>query len=479
MKIKHLLKSKHLIGISLLLFFLSCRTPQPSIRKTLADLGEIQNTFRYVAEKVLPVVVEIEVVEIRRQIIPNTENNEDSPFFPWNFGPSDPEEIPEDREFRNPGLGSGVIVKKAGNKNYVLTNNHVIGEADEIIITLHDGRKYTASLVGRDYRQDIALIVFEAEDDKIPVAVLGDSDKVHIGDWVLAVGNPYGLDFTVTAGIVSAKDRKGPTEISNYIQTDAAINQGNSGGALVNLKGELIGINTWIQTPTGGNIGLGFSIPVNNVKRIIEDFIEYGEARYGWLGVSIAVPSSSLAEEFDLIGKKGAFVYHIFLDSPAEVGGILPGDFIVSVGDKAIGSPDELIRIVGYLEPGKETEFRLLRSGKAITVKATIASRENRESIREMNEKLWPGITVLALTKDVKERIRLPAQQSGVLIHEVVDKTKADKAGILPGDVIIKINENEIKNIMDFYKVINNKKIREFSFVCYREGERFTANILK
>jgi len=268
-----------LFGFSLALLSFSCSTriqPAGTVQAQDADgeamksLQNLQNSFRSVSEKVLPVVVMINVVEVKKQ----APERGDQPWFYYFFGRPD-EDGSQEREFRNRGLGSGVIVRKTGKTFYVLTNNHVVGTAEEISVQLHDRREFKAKLVGKDERKDLAVVSFEAEGEDIPLAVLGDSNSLHVGDWVLAVGNPFGLESTVTAGIVSALGRRGGPEgnISDFFQTDASINQGNSGGALVNLAGEVVGINTWITSPTGGSIGLGFAIPINNVKKAVEDII--------------------------------------------------------------------------------------------------------------------------------------------------------------------------------------------------------------
>ncbi len=284
----------------------------------VSALEELQYSFRSIASSVLPVVVQINVVEVITQQTPEG-------VSPWDFffkpGPNSPEgETPQQKEFRRPGLGSGVIVRKDGKKVYVLTNNHVVGEADEISVMLHDQRTFKGKLVGKDERKDLALVVFETKDD-VPVAVLGDSDSLQVGDWAVAVGNPLGLESTVTVGIISALGRRGGpgSNISDFIQTDAAINPGNSGGALVNIRGEVIGINTWIASTTGTYIGFGFAIPINNAKKDIEDFIKHGAVQYGWLGVSIRDPLPSMRSEMMLEDINGGMAINVYKGSP-EIG---------------------------------------------------------------------------------------------------------------------------------------------------------------
>jgi Do/DeqQ family serine protease len=443
---------------------------------SLEDLEDIQNSFRGVAKRVLPTVVQIRVVEVAKQTVPE---GDDFPFFPWNFGPSEPDDsLPKEHEFRNQGIGSGVIVRKNGKEIYVLTNNHVIGEADEIELTLYDDREFEATLVGTDNRKDLALLKFESRDDSIPVATIGDSSSLYVGDWVLAIGNPFGYDSTVTAGIVSAKGRRGPTEnISDFIQTDAAINQGNSGGALVNIRGELVGINTWITTPTGGSIGLGFAIPINNAKKAINDFIEYGKVEYGWLGVSIGDPLASVAKQMNIEGKNGAFIYHVFEGSPADKGGMLPGDYITSIEGKKIKDANMLVQTVGDLEAGETVHFELIRYGEPSSLDITIGLRADARTISSKNKNLWPGLSVIPLTQDFRKQLDLPSSLDGLLVREIEPRTKLDVAGIKLGDIITRINDTKLKTVMDFYRVINNENADELRFHFVREDNEYNIAI--
>ncbi|MEW5816651.1 MAG: Do family serine endopeptidase [Spirochaetota bacterium] len=475
-----------IIGFCFAFFFFSCSTgiaPEKSVAAhdttipPMENLDRLQGSFRSIAQKVLPMVVEITTVEIKTQIMPD---EGDLPFFPFNFGPKNEDQGPQEREFRNQGLGSGVIVKRDGKKVYIVTNNHVIGEADEINVLLHDGRKFPAKLVGKDDRKDLALIVFETEDENIPVAEIGNSDELYVGDWVLAIGNPFGFESTVTAGIVSAKGRRGPSDnISDFIQTDASINQGNSGGALVNIKGELVGINTWITTPTGGSIGLGFAIPINNAKKAINDFIIKGAVEYGWLGVSVGDLSSAMALDMGLEKIKGGFVYHVFLNSPAGTGGILPGDFIIKINGQPIDDSNQLVLIVGDLPPGKTAVFDLIRQAERKTVEVKIGLREDAKTITENNKNLWPGIGVFPLTTDIKKEMKISEKQQGIIVREVENRTKLHLAGIKLGDIVTKINDSQINTIKDFYKVINDYNRKEFKFHFIREGNEYSLTIVR
>jgi serine protease Do len=314
----------------------------------------LQQAFRNVSSDVLPVVVEIDVVEVvQRQ---NTQFDMGQFFFGM---PSPEGQAPQ--KFERAALGSGVIVEQRGKNVYILTNNHVVGNASEIKVTLYDGRVFEAELVGTDPNKDLALISFETK-ESIPIAKLGDSSELQVGDWVLAVGNPLGFESTVTQGIISAKSRKeGPDNngFTDYLQTDAAINSGNSGGALVNLDGEVVGINTWIASQSGGSIGLGFAIPINNAKKAIDDFIDKGSVEYGWLGVHMGTLSENIAESMDLKNKEGAFVFNVYQDSPAMKGGLQPGDLITSINNQTIKTGNDLISIIANDSPGEKNPGNL------------------------------------------------------------------------------------------------------------------------
>ncbi len=482
-----------LVGIAIAsIFYFSCSTGISSTgNKVFAEdtnidknvglkaLKNIQYSFNSVAEQVLPVVVEINVEEVVKQVVPQGN-------WPWDFffqtPPKDKGENkkPKEQEFKKYGLGSGIIVRRIKNKVYVLTNNHVVGDAKKISIKLYDQRQFKAKLVGRDERKDIALVMFETK-EKIPVAKLGDSSKLKVGDWVLAVGNPFGFESTVTAGIVSALGRRGgPGEnISDFIQTDAAINRGNSGGALVNLEGEVIGLNTWITSTTGGSIGLGFSIPINNVKKAIDDFIEKGKVQYGWLGVNIGDPTPDMAKELHIADMKGALVYDVFKGSPADKSGIRPGDFIVKVNNKVIKNSSNLVLIVGDLSPGRESTFEIIRYGQRMKISVKIAIRKEEKKVIALKKNLWPGFTVVPLTDEIKKELKLKNSLEGVLIARVEKGTPADIAGFKELDVVEKINDKKIENIMEFYRSLNDTKNKEILFKIKRDKNELLIGLVR
>jgi serine protease Do len=442
------------------------------------SMEEMQNSFRAVSRKSLPVVVELKVVELVTQAVPQNRG------WPWDFLFPDQQrdngqEAPEERQFRNQGLGSGVIVRKNGDTYYVLTNEHVAGKADEIMVVLNGGQEYSATLVGGDPRMDLAMVSFESEED-YPVADLGDSDVLEVGDWVIAVGSPFGFVSSVTAGIVSAKGRSGPqNNISDFIQTDAAINRGNSGGALVNIYGEVVGINTWIAAPTGGSVGLGFAIPINNAKRAINDFIEKGEIEYGWLGVSVTDLIPGTAEPLGIENQRGAFISNVYIDSPAEKGGMKPGDFVTAIGDRTVRNREDLVRMVGELPAGSRNSFTLIRNGKTLDISVEIGKREDSEAIAGRMANLWPGFTVLPIDDEVRESLELKNNQQGVVTAVVDRGTKAFIHGLRPYDVIYKINEIDIKTIADFYRAINEENVSEYKIYYLREGSEGFAGVVR
>ncbi len=400
-------------------------------------------SFRDIADAVLPSVVEISTVSVVRRQAPQNRSPFDYFFNPWDMQP------PGEQEFRRPGLGSGVIVRQDPGVVYVLTNDHVVANATEITVGLYDGREFEAELVGSEPRLDLALLSIETE-TQLPVAELGDSDSLHVGDWVLAMGNPFGFESSVTAGIVSAigrqaDPRSGVADFTDYIQTDAAINPGNSGGALVSTSGEVIGINTWIASQGGGSVGLGFAIPIDQALRAIDDFLEEGEVVFGWLGVSLADTSNEalepLFESLDIADREGALVTNVWRGSPAAGAGIRPGDLIMQVGDRAVTDGRDTSRAVGNLEPGDETEFLILRDGREVRIRVTTERR--RADVVEAADGLWPGFTVFPLPES--------ESMDGVVVVDVEQRSPAGHAGVREGDVITRVDGAAVDDIQDFY----------------------------
>jgi len=420
------------------------------------SIEDIQYSFREVAKKVIPQVVELDVTEVVKQPVARMQSPFDY-FFSTPGG--DGQTI---REIPQEGLGSGIIVKRTGNKYYLLTNNHVAGSATTITVRLNDGRESKGTLVGKDARRDIALVSFESK-DALPVAELGDSDALEVGDLVLAVGNPYGFASSITMGIVSALGRESPNQqqtFTDYIQTDAAINQGNSGGALVNVKGQVVGINTWIAAPTGGNIGLGFAIPINNAKQAIDQFISKGEVEYGWLGVSLwdesIVEVPGVLQDMKIENTKGALVLNVFKGSPADKAGILLGDLITRVNGQDVKNVSQATMAVGSLPASKTVEFELIRFGEKKTVQAKLAARDAKDEVAA-SRNLWPGLLVMRITDDFKKDNEVPAGVEGVVIGQVYEESPASVAGLRAYDMIKQINGKDVKSVMDYYRAINEK----------------------
>lgn len=354
------------------------------------------------------------------------------------------------REQKRRSLGSGFIVSDDG---YILTNNHVVEKADEITVTLLDKEEYKAKVVGTDPKTDIALIKINAG-KKLPFVRLGDSEGLEIGEWVVAIGNPFGLGHTVTAGIVSAKGRiigSGPYD--DFIQTDASINPGNSGGPLFNLKGEVVGINTAIIQ---GGQGIGFATPVHLAKSILNQLKEKGKVVRGWLGVYIQRLTPEVAETLGVPGRKGALVADTTKDGPAEKAGIRSGDVIVRFDGKPVSDEHELPQIVASTKVGKRVEVVVIRDGKEITIPVAIgemeseeppAGRKSRESSKEL------GLSVQDITPDVARRFDIQNRQ-GVIVTGVIEGSPADDAGFQEGDVIRQVNRNPVKNAVDFEKAV-------------------------
>jgi Do/DeqQ family serine protease len=437
----------------------------------------LQNAFRDVAKRVLPVIVKIDVTDVVKQPM------YDSPFE-FYFGPQEGEQPrgkPREREFKAYGLGSGVIVKRSGTTVYVLTNNHVVGEAEEIAVKLHNGKQYTARLVGKDPRKDLALVSFETT-DQVPVADIGDSDRVQAGDIVFAVGNPLGFESSITQGIVSAVGRKpGPQTgvggFTEYIQTDAAINQGNSGGALVDIDGRVVGINTWIASPSGGNVGLGFTIPINNAKGAIEDFITKGKVEYGWLGVNIGELTPEMRKDLKVGGTDGAFVYNVYRKSPADKGGVFPGDYITAINGQAVEDSTQLMFTVGSLPLDKSAGFDLIRGGERMSLTVTISRRTDEEELRKQAKHLWPGLSAAPLTEDIQKQLNLSRKAGDLVIAKVDKDGPADVAGLRPGDIVVSVNGRKVNDLLGFYKAVNAGG--EITFRIYRQGNELIIGIVK
>jgi Do/DeqQ family serine protease len=359
----------------------------------------------------------------------------DDPFF-RRFFDTPPDSKPRERQFQS--AGSGVIVD--AKNGYIITNHHVVENASEITITLLDNRSFSAKVVGSDEGADIAVL--QAKQPNLIAMPLGDSAHLEVGDFVVAIGNPFGLQHTVTAGIVSALGRSGinPEGYEDFIQTDASINPGNSGGALVNLKGELVGINSAILSGSGGNIGIGFAIPVNMVKGVMEQLIKYGQVKRGILGVNIYNVTPEIAKEFGLTESTGALVAGVAPGSSAEKAGIKTGDIITSINSNVMKSASELRNSIGMLRVGDKVEIGLLRDGKPLKVTALIAERSEAETANAVD---------IAQGLEGAELADAPAG-GGVLVRSVQDGSPASQAGLKTNDLIVGVGRTPVSNTKSF-----------------------------
>ncbi|MYF54745.1 Do family serine endopeptidase [Candidatus Poribacteria bacterium] len=389
------------------------------------------------------------------------------------------------------GVGSGVIVSEDG---YILTNNHVIKGADKITVTLADGKDYKATLVGRDdAREDgggTDLAVIKIEESGLTVLPFGDSDKLEVGEWVIAIGTPLNLSQTVTRGIVSAKERPatGITAYGNFIQTDAPINRGNSGGALINIRGELVGINTYIATGglSSGNIGLGFALPSNLVKQLLPELIEKGEIERGWLGISMATVDQELADKYNLDSTEGVLVNYVGANSPAHKGGLQKDDIIIKFDGQNVKDLSHLRNTVAATPVGKSVKVEILRDGKEkqLTIKLGKRTEEAVTSLEREPEFDFAGLKAQELTPALAEQFGYSEDETGVIITQVREGSEAERKGIRPGYLIQEVEYATIKdfkkysNILSKIKEHNETRILLYVKSPYREGTGYvTLNI--
>lgn len=384
------------------------------------------------------------------------------------------------KKWKEESLGSGVVVSSDG---YIITNNHVVEKADEIRVTLYGQQHYKGKIIGTDPKTDIAVIKISA--NNLPAIKWGDSDKLQVGEFVLAFGNPYSLGHTVTMGIVSALGRAdvGIAEYEDFIQTDAAINPGNSGGPLVNIKGELVGINTAIFSRTGGYQGIGFAVPSNMVKSVMTQLISEGKVTRGWLGVTIQNLNSELSREFGLTKISGALVTDVFKGSPAQKAGLRRGDVILEINGKEIRNVESLRNIVAQSRVGAEIKLKVLRTGKTLNISISVtefpqdlvhAVPGESEDAPQTKEDMFAGLSVMNLTSDIAKQLGLSNNEKGVVIVSVDNYSAAGEAGLKKGDVIQEANKKRIKNLSDFNKVLSD--IREDDTVLLfinRGGNKF------
>ncbi len=442
-------------------------TQEPVVSKDATDiLAKVGDAMAEVAAAVKPAVVNISSTQtIRTQGMPSPFLND--PFFRRFFG----DEFhfhDRPREQKRAALGSGVIVSRDG---YILTNYHVVKGADEIKVKLSDKREFKGKVIGADSKTDLAVVKIPS--DHLPVVKLGDSDKLRVGETVIAIGNPYGLSQTVTSGIVSATGRAniGIADYEDFIQTDAAINPGNSGGALVNVRGELVGINTAIFSTSGGYQGIGFAIPSSMAKAVMENLIKKGKVVRGWLGVSIQPITPELAQQFRLKEDKGALVGDVTEESPAERAGIKRGDVIMEYDGKEIDEPSILRNMVANTPPNTVVKLKVLRDGKPVTIQVTIAElpTEELKTSGEFNNQL-KGVHVQDIAPDARRQLNIPKRITGVVIAGIDEGSPAE--GILAkNDIILEINKKKIHTVKDYEAAAKNIKARQGVLILvYRKG---------
>ncbi|MFN3937798.1 MAG: DegQ family serine endoprotease [Gemmobacter sp.] len=452
------------------------------LAQALAASARMPETFADLAEKISPSVVNITTSTTvaarseRRPMVPEGSPFED--FFRDFMDRNRPDRAPR----RGQALGSGFVISEDG---FIVTNNHVIDGADDIEIEFFSGKRLKAKVVGTDPKTDIALLKVES-DEPLPFVPFGDSDRVRVGDWVVAMGNPLGQGFSVSAGIVSARGRTLAGTYDDYLQTDAAINRGNSGGPLFNMAGEVIGVNTAILSPTGGSIGIGFAMASNVVTKVVAQLRDFGETRRGWLGVRIQDLTPDVAEAMGLESARGALVTDV-PEGPAQAAGMQSGDVIVNFDGAEISDTRDLVRRVGDAEVGKAVRVVVLRDGKTRTLLVTLGRRETAEgeavpaaaAPEAQAERDMLGLTVRPLSEEDREQLGVPAGTEGLVVTAVDEASEAWTKGLRPGDVITEAGQQRVTSASDLADRISEAKDagrRSILLLIRRGGDpRFVA----
>lgn len=434
---------------------------KPDVADDIAILDRSSKAFVNVVKKAKTAVVHIKVEKTTKGKYhnrPGAEEMFNHPFFEQFFGPQFRQQQPQQqREYTQRGQGSGFIINKKG---YILTNNHVVEGADTIRVTLSDKRDFIGTIVGTDPQSDVALIKID-DAVNLPVLPLGDSSKLEVAEWVIAIGNPFGLSQTVTVGVVSATGRNsvGINEYENFIQTDAAINPGNSGGPLINARGEAVGINTALFSKTGGYMGIGFAIPINMAKSIEKQLKEHGKVTRGWLGVVIQNVDKDLADSFGLKQAGGILVSEVQKDSPASAAGLKRGDVIIELDGVVLDDVSDLRNKVAMITPDSKTMLLVVRDGREKKIQVTIGEQPSdfsqhasQKSVKSLEDY---GLTLQELTKELAERFEYEVE-SGLIVSNVEQGSPAAKAGMKPGQLVEEVNRIPVNNLKDLTKVLSN-----------------------
>lgn len=432
-------------------------------------------SFADLADKVKPVVVNISTTKIikeRRYPSPFWDFPFDRFFFGDEFFERFFGDIPR-RQFKQQSLGSGFIISSDG---YIFTNNHVVERADKIIVKLSNGQEYEAKIIGRDPKTDIALIKIKPR-ETLPVAELGDSDKLRVGEWVIAIGNPFGLEHTVTAGIVSAKGRViGAGPYDDFIQTDASINPGNSGGPLFNMEGKVVGINTAIVANAQG---IGFAIPINMAKTILADLKSKGKVTRGWLGISVQDVTEDMARALNLKDNRGAIVSEVFQGEPADRAGLKAGDIFIEINGKKIKNSHELLLLIASCRVGETISAKVLRDGKELTFHVVVAERpEHPEVVISKGTKDDLGLTVEDITPEIAKYFDIP-RKGGVVVVKVKRNSIADEVGIQPGDIILEVNKVKVNSTKEFHREITKPAAKKSVMLRIKRGSATFYVVLK
>jgi serine protease Do len=429
----------------------------PTIKTALRSEAAAGRGYSAVVKRVVPAVVNISTSKMVKQTAMDMPDGSDNMFRQF-FGNGQGFQAP--RPHSEKALGSGVIISPQG---YILTNNHVVDGATVVTVTLHDKREFKARVVGTDPRTDIAVLKIDGSN--FPVLTLADSSKVEVGDIVLAVGDPFGVGQTVTAGIVSATGRGnlGIEQVEDFIQTDAPINPGNSGGALVDDEGHLIGINTAILAGnSGGNQGIGFAVPINMARHDMDEILAHGKVQHGYLGILPQDVTPALAKAFNVSDTNGAIVGEITPDSPAAHSSLKQGDVIVALNGQPITDASQLRTKIGMLDPNQTVTLKVMRNGSALDVPVTLGDypvKEERASINKPDsDSSLQGVTVENLTPDTAQELKLPATTKGVVVSEVDPSSHAADAGLKPGDVIQQVNHQAVTNMREYTQAVGASK---------------------